>query len=51
MGRPQQTFWTIATLPHFPQRNPAMAPSLLAYRARLTWSASLQNAHTVPVVT
>jgi hypothetical protein len=28
MGRPQQTFCTIATLPHFAQRNPAMAQSL-----------------------
>jgi len=26
IGRPQQTFWAIATLPHFPQRNPAIRP-------------------------
>ncbi len=44
MGRPQQSFWTIATLPHFAQRNPAMAQSLpLAVRAPSTITASLMG--------
>ena len=44
MGRPQQTFCTIATLPHFAQRNPAMAQSLPpAMRAAPTITASLMR--------
>ena len=44
MGRPQQTFWTIATLPHLGQRNPAMAQSLpTAARAAPTITTRLMG--------
>ena len=36
MGRPQQTFWAIATFPHFAHRYPAMisVPSMVIVTAR-----------------
>jgi hypothetical protein len=44
MGRPQQTFCTIASLPHFAQRNPAMAQSLPPkMRVATTITASLMG--------